>query len=261
MTSNSTIVEVFVLPTGYLWLPDEWIVADGDPRIKHLCPNFSFLIRHPSGKNALFDLGLRKDLHNLPRVAKKGFDIIEPYVPKDASDLLSEASIKPDDINYVILSHLHFDHTGDVSQYPEAEVLLGPGSTSVAAPGYPAAEESSFDGAIFAHALVREFEKSQYQPLPPGTVPRDFPFDKGIDFFGDSSLYILDAPGHMQGHQRALARTGAQEWVAMGGDCCHHRDFLEGLSREIGVSAGPGGQPGFHKDPEDARTTIPKTQI
>lgn len=58
--SSHSIVEVFALPTGYLWLPDEWIFADGDPRVKHLCPDFSFLIRQASGKNALFGLGVRK---------------------------------------------------------------------------------------------------------------------------------------------------------------------------------------------------------
>ncbi|CAH0044580.1 unnamed protein product [Clonostachys solani] len=107
--------------------------------------------------------------------------------------------MKPDNINDIILSHLHFDHTGDVSQYAEAQVLLRPGSTSVAPPEYPTVDESPFDGLIFAHARVREFERSQYQPLPSGAVLNDFPFYKRIDFFGDGTLYVLDALGHMQG--------------------------------------------------------------
>ncbi len=52
--------EVYVLPTGYLWLPDRWIFADGDLKLRHLSPDYSFLIRHHSGKNVLFDLGMRK---------------------------------------------------------------------------------------------------------------------------------------------------------------------------------------------------------
>ena len=56
----SQTVELYVLPTGYLWLPDRWIFADGDRGVRHLSPDFSFLIRHPSGKNVLFDLGMRK---------------------------------------------------------------------------------------------------------------------------------------------------------------------------------------------------------
>lgn len=53
-------VEVSVLPTGYLWLPDRWIFADGDKSVRHLSPDYSFLIRHSSGVNVVFDLGMRK---------------------------------------------------------------------------------------------------------------------------------------------------------------------------------------------------------
>lgn len=58
--STRNYAEVYVLPTGYLWLPDRWIFADGDEQLKHLSPDYSFLIQHPSGKNVLFDLGMRK---------------------------------------------------------------------------------------------------------------------------------------------------------------------------------------------------------
>lgn len=62
MTTNKprNHVKVHVLPTGYLWLPDRWIFSDGDDNLKHFSPDFSFLICHPSGRNVLFDLGLRK---------------------------------------------------------------------------------------------------------------------------------------------------------------------------------------------------------
>jgi hypothetical protein len=53
-------VQVHVLPTGYLFLPDRWIFADGNLKLRHLSPDYSFLVRHPSGKNVLFDLGMRK---------------------------------------------------------------------------------------------------------------------------------------------------------------------------------------------------------
>jgi hypothetical protein len=56
-------VRVHALPTGYLWLPDRWIFADGDTNLRHLSPDYSFLISHPSGKNVLFDLGMRKVGH------------------------------------------------------------------------------------------------------------------------------------------------------------------------------------------------------
>lgn len=53
-------VEVLVLPTGYLYLPDRWIFADGDTKLRHLSPDYSFLVCHPTGKKVIFDLGMRK---------------------------------------------------------------------------------------------------------------------------------------------------------------------------------------------------------
>ena len=45
-----------------------------------------------------------------------------------------------------------------------------------------------------------------------------------MDFFGDGSFYLLDAPGHTIGHLGGLARTttAPDTFIFMGGDLCHH---------------------------------------
>lgn len=48
------------------------------------------------------------------------------------------------------------------------------------------------------------------------------PFDRALDFFGDGSFWIIDAPGHMPGNLCAAAKLeGMKEWVLLGSDCCH----------------------------------------
>jgi hypothetical protein len=63
LPKSSLSVSVFALPTGKLYLPDRWLFEDGDNNMykaRQFSPDFSFLIRHPSGTNLLFDLGMRK---------------------------------------------------------------------------------------------------------------------------------------------------------------------------------------------------------
>lgn len=151
-------------------------------------------------------------------------------------------------------SHLHWDHVGDWTEFPSAQLILGPGATEYVSPGYPSQPDSAFLGAVFNHAGgVRELSRATdtWVPFPP--------FERAFDLFSDGSLLLVDAPGHMPGHLIAVARTSASgtmpEFVIMGGDCCHHRSLFTGEA-EIGVGFGPTGLPSMHLDLDIARKTI-----
>lgn len=177
--------------------------------------------------------------------------IVDPQVPEDAHDLLSKGPAKPDTIDTIVLSHVHFDHTGDCRKFPRAQLIVGPGTSAIAAPGYPKNHKSPFPGEPFEHPSFRELslEKDTWVSLPHGL--------RGHDLFGDGSFYLVDTPGHMPGHLSGLARTGEDEWLLFGGDCCHHRDLLV-ETRPMSVTVGPGPNPSFHKDPVVAKETMAK---
>lgn len=171
---------------------------------------------------------------------------------EDAVDILSRGPVIPSDINAVILSHLHFDHVGDCTKFPDAEIVVGPGGKAANGEGWPANPKSPFSSAVAQHPKLRElsFEGDKWAPLGP--------FERAYDYFGDGSFYLLDTPGHMVGHLGGLALTGANEWVFMGGDCCHHRSILLG-SRPMSVTNGPLGRC-FHSDPKAAAETLQKVR-
>lgn len=174
-----------------------------------------------------------------------------PKVPKDATDLLNEGPVKASEISAVVFSHLHFDHTGDPTKFPDATIITGPGSCAAASPGYPIADNSPFLSAVIKHSKYRElsFEKHPWVPIGP--------FERAYDYFSDGSFYLLDTPGHMPGHLGALAYTAENEWVFMGGDCCHHRALLVG-ARPVSETVGPAGTSSFHQHPKTAILTIKK---
>ena len=135
---------------------------------------------------------------------------------------------------------MHFDHIGDPSEFPNSEVVVGPGARDLSLPGYPSLPDSPFLETIFQHPKVRELSYEQDQWTPFG------PFPKAFNFFGDGSFYLLDAPGHMAGHMMALARSAANEFIVMGGDCCHHKTFVTGEA-VMGTGFGPNGAPRYEK--------------
>jgi len=143
-------------------------------------------------------------------------------VEKDVAEILendSDVGIKPKDIDTVIWSHHHWDHTGNLSTFPTSTTLaVGPGLPAENMPGHPTKPDAPFPESDVKGRKVHEFDfTSQGKGLKLG------PFN-AIDFFGDGSFYLLDSPGHTIGHICGLARTSTSPdtFVFMGGDASHH---------------------------------------
>nr|ANM86452.1 putative demethylase [Cladonia uncialis subsp. uncialis]AUW31230.1 putative homoserine lactonase [Cladonia uncialis subsp. uncialis] len=187
-------------------------------------PVYCFLVSH-GNCHVVFDLGVRRDWHNYaPKVVSliKATTKVTPGL--DVASLLdsdpSDLGIRSSNIESVIWSHNHFDHIGNPSTFPPStELVVGPGVKASSWPGYPC----NLDASVL---------DSDAQ----GRVIREVRFDTGLkigrfdalDFFGDGSFYLLDAPGHAIGHMCALARTTAlpASFVFMGADACHHPGLL-----------------------------------
>ncbi|KAF9872956.1 hypothetical protein CkaCkLH20_09466 [Colletotrichum karsti] len=216
--ASQNVVDVSIIDsTARIRVPMASFVKNPLPGHEWLeCPAFVFLVEHPSGKKALFDLGVRKDIDGFPpailSVMKGRFTI---DVEKDIATILKEdGRVGLDEINSIIWSHWHLDHNGDPSTFPSStELVVGPGFKNAFLPGYPANPQG----------LVLE---SDYQ----GRELREVNFEGGLeiggykafDFFNDGSFYLLDCPGHTIGHIAALARTTESSFILMGGDGCHH---------------------------------------
>ncbi|KIW96786.1 uncharacterized protein Z519_02177 [Cladophialophora bantiana CBS 173.52] len=182
-------------------------------------PVYSFLVENLTGRKVLFDLGLRKDRQNLaPSVtaglAKASFEV---NATKDVPGILAEHGYRLQDIEAIIWSHQHWDHTGDPSCFPDSvKLVVGPGFQKAYMPGAPARKDSPISESDYRGKEIVEINFDQQG------CTRLSGF-KAHDYFEDGSLYLLDAPGHAVGHIMALVRTTTDPdtFVCLGADAVH----------------------------------------
>ncbi|EKM58491.1 uncharacterized protein PHACADRAFT_90578, partial [Phanerochaete carnosa HHB-10118-sp] len=68
------------------------------------------------------------------------------------------------------------------------------------------------------------------------------PFPRAYDYFGDGSPYLVEAPGHVDGHINVLARTSRDgSWIFLGGDSAHDTRLLTG-EKEVAFKIDASGQ-------------------
>jgi glyoxylase-like metal-dependent hydrolase (beta-lactamase superfamily II) len=187
-------------------------------------PIYAFLISN-GNRHIIFDLGLRRDYENLPpRIASLLRNA--PYIVTKAnvSEILdsddSGLNVRSGDIEAVIWSHPHYDHTGDPTTFPSStKLVVGPGVLNLTGGGYPKNPNATVLETDLSGREIQEISFDKNADLSVNVGPFD-----GVDYFGDGSFYLLDAPGHSLGHMCGLARvtTAPDTFVFMAADGCHH---------------------------------------
>ena len=102
---------------------------------------------------------------------------------------LAQLKIKPEQINYVGISHYHGDHTGQAASFPQATLLIGQGDWDVLKGPTPS---GTTNAAPLKHWL--------------DGAGKAEPVAKDKDVFGDGTVVMLDMPGHTPGHHSLLVK-------------------------------------------------------
>src|SRR2546421_484553 len=84
-----------------------------------------FVVRHPKG-NVLFDTGNNDKILTDPSYWGPFFKALNPVVTPDVAidAQLGKIGLKPDDIKYVVVGHLHLDHAGNVGKFPNSTIVV-----------------------------------------------------------------------------------------------------------------------------------------
>ncbi|KAI0768741.1 beta-lactamase-like protein [Trametes elegans] len=223
---NQAYVTVSALEAGRVNMYLDQLVDVAAPGERVDLPTVMFLLKHSvTGDHFLFDLGIRTDVEALPcGTAAKLRDMgIKLQVQPDVRGALAKGGLAPEQIKHVCISHIHYDHTGDPSLFPESTFLLGADARPVIEKLTP-----NFDGTIYAIDVppdrTRFLETAGWPPL--GS------FAHALDFYGDGSVYVVDAAGHVPGHLNVLARTSPDGgWILLAADSVHDWRVIDGAAR------------------------------
>jgi glyoxylase-like metal-dependent hydrolase (beta-lactamase superfamily II) len=275
-------VTVHALSAGRLTLPERFFVTPSSPTATRTVPSLAFLIQHTSHTNPpkttyiLFDLGLRRDPSAYSTPIRKHISTRQPMsTSPDVVASLAQGGLTPDDIDYVIFSHVHWDHIGMPPDFanPRMKFMVGPGSldllngtnkASVGSHSHFEADLLPLDRTIELPAVGPEATSSTKTgtnsttsslQLPPWRPLSDI-LASTIDLFGDGSLYVVHAPGHLPGHINLLARTSAAKSVYLAGDACHDIRLFNGTHEIATWEDDVGRVCCIHVDRVEAEETI-----
>lgn len=249
--TNQAYCNVSALDGGALSAAEELFITNARPGHKDILPSLCFLLRHSEKpEKFLFDLGIRRDTENYPPAIQeriiKFFEVQTGY--GDSLSSLEKGGTKPEDIDFVCISHLHWDHTGDTHAFKKSTFVVGGECRTLFEEGYPKDPDSTVAQDLLPADRTRFIPETDWKPI--GLFPRAF------DFYGDGSLYIINSPGHLNGHVNVLARTSADgAWIYLAGDSAHNWKLVTG---EAEIRVGLPENPHFcmHRDLAKAKEHI-----
>ncbi|WP_343924124.1 N-acyl homoserine lactonase family protein [Rhodoglobus aureus] len=186
-------MKVHVLRTGTLEGDLSWFLLrkgdtfidryhKDDPRIWSHYPTHAVLIEHPEGR-ILWDTGLPRNWEE--QWAPAGFNDYFP-VTEDVNATtgwldsgLASLELAPEDIDVLVLSHLHYDHVGNARMFDN-------GKTRIIANNNEIAGVKTIEGTVDGAHLVSEF-----LGLPLEGTPGDVDLVEGV--------HLINTPGHTWG--------------------------------------------------------------
>jgi N-acyl homoserine lactone hydrolase len=192
------------LDCGSIFVDKGFVLTNGiDIGKKVKVPMLSFLIR--SGKeNLLFDAGVDQDDTDFYNAIGKDVELSKE---NHLFSRLSEHGVSPEEINYVFISHLHFDHAGLLRCFSNATVF---------------AQRQEYNFAMNPPPFAAYLYRRHYF---------DSPKIKWQFLDGDTSLLpgitAISTAGHTPGHQSLLVNMADGKTKILTGDCAYIPENIE----------------------------------
>jgi glyoxylase-like metal-dependent hydrolase (beta-lactamase superfamily II) len=160
-----------------------------------------YLVVHPKG-TLIFDTGLNDRLIGRPLYE----NVLDGYAQikfNTLSGQLSDIGVSPAGIDYLVLSHYHWDHIGNAGDFAHSTWLV-----------YKGDRDQMFSSAARAYPWFGQYAALEHS--------KTMLLSGDHDVFGDGTVVVLATPGHTEGHCSLLVRLKNTGPVVLSGDLYHY---------------------------------------
>jgi len=189
-----------------------------EPPIK--IPVGFYLVKHPKGY-VLFDTGNNDKIITDPGYWGPLFKALQPVnTPDVAIDAqLSKIGVRPDDIKYVVVSHMHLDHGGNIAKFPNSTIVLQKDEIEYAMwPDDPYTGPFIPQDAWVLRAPVGTGHPNAFRMIQ---------LNGDMDVFSDGSVIVKRAQGHTKGTQMMIVRLPRTGTIILTSDNVYFRENVE----------------------------------
>jgi len=140
-----------------------------------------------------------------------------------AARQVERLGFRREDVRHIILTHLDLDHTGGLSDFPQAQVHITTAEATGAIRSPSPRERMRYRPAQWAH------HPKIVEHNPAGDKWRGFAAAEQLDTIAPG-IVLIALPGHTRGHA-AVAVDTVNRWLLHAGDAFYHHGTLDGHSR------------------------------
>jgi N-acyl homoserine lactone hydrolase len=182
-----------------------------------------FLVEHPTVGPFLVDTGLHRAAGESVRRAygTRAAALFRIRMDEGAAvtDRLLARGLDPLGIDLVVMTHMHYDHTGSVEAFPRSTFVV---------------DEREWEAAIhggFLQGYRRKLFDHGYEwrtiDFGAPQVDSFASFGRAVDLFGDGSVRLLSTPGHTKGHVSVLLRLRSGRELLLAADAAYSRRTID----------------------------------
>ena len=222
-TQAEETIKLYQIKSGMMELDKGWLTAMRDVGKTISIPVAMYIIDHPRGL-VVYDTGNNAAVSDGKCETYWG-KLCKAFNPVQKRSEVIDKQLErfgysTDQVKYVIVSHMHLDHAGNIEMFPNATHVVQKVEMKTA--WWP----EKFQAGAY---VMQDFDNTRdYKRIQ---------LDGDYDLFGDGTLVVLDTKGHTQGHQSLMVKLKNTGTLFLAGDAVYTEENEAGAVPGITWSA------------------------